>query len=228
MKIKWITHQLFTGWKKFEISYIFVLLAIQIIAFIIAPDSWVGMVSGLTGVIALVYGMKGRKISFLFGLIQTVSMAYIAWVSHAYGSFAMDLIYVISQPIGWFMWGRNEATRSFTSETRRFIFILSFIAWGIGWFILSILNGQLPYFDSINFVISLIAQALYIFKFKENWSLWIIVNVANVLYWTILTIQFMTGHTNFGNLGTNLSQVALQIALLFNSIYANKVWGENI
>ena len=85
---------------------------------------------------------------------------------------------------------------------------------------------QLPYFDSINLVISMIAQVLYIFKFKENWSLWIVVNIANVLYWVILTAQFMTGQTDIGILGGCLSQVALQLALLFNSIYANKVWSE--
>src|SRR5699024_2916980 len=145
IKQNWITQQLFIGWKKFEISYILVLLGIQILAFIIAPDSWIGMISGLTGVIALVYGMKGRKISFIFGLIQTISMAYIAWISHAYGSFAMDLIYVISQPIGWFMWGRDEATHSFQPKTRRLIFGGAFIAWGIGWFVLATLHGQLPY-----------------------------------------------------------------------------------
>lgn len=89
-KKEWIIQQLFEGWKKFEISYIMVLLAIQILAFIIAPDSWIGMISGLAGVIALVYGMKGRKITFVFGFVQTVAMAYIAWVSHAYDSFAMD------------------------------------------------------------------------------------------------------------------------------------------
>lgn len=225
-KKEWIIQQLFEGWKKFEISYIMVLLAIQILAFIIAPDSWIGMISGLAGVIALVYGMKGRKITFVFGFVQTVAMAYIAWVSHAYGSFAMDLIYIISQPIGWYMWGRDEATKSFSKKIRRRIFGFSFIAWGVGWVVLSMLNGQLPYFDSINFVVSLIAQVLYIFKFKENWSLWIVVNIANVLYWTILTVQFIIGQTDVGSLGINLSQVALQSALLFNSVYANKVWAE--
>ena len=158
----WWYSQLFTNWKKFEISYISILILLQLIVYAIVPDSVIGMISGVAGVLCLVYGMKGRKISFIFGTIQCIAMTYIAWISHAYGSFAMDIIYIISQPIGWFMWGKNEATHSFEANTRRKIFLAAFIAWIIGWFVLSMLGGQLPYLDSINFIISLIAQLLYI------------------------------------------------------------------
>lgn len=222
----WWYSQLFTNWKKFEISYISILILLQLIVYAIVPDSVIGMILGVAGVLCLVYGMKGRKISFIFGTIQCIAMTYIAWISHAYGSFAMDIIYIISQPIGWFMWGKNEATHSFEANTRRKIFLAAFIAWIIGWFVLSMLGGQLPYLDSINFIISLIAQLLYILKYKENWSLWIIVNIANATYWTILTIQMLMGENSIGSLGANLSQVALQFALLFNSVYANKVWAS--
>ena len=42
----------------------------------------------------------------------------------------------------------------------------------------------------------------------------------------ILTIQMLMGENSIGSLGANLSQVALQFALLFNSVYANKVWAS--
>ncbi|MGX6993835.1 nicotinamide riboside transporter PnuC [Vagococcus penaei] len=222
----WWYEQLFMNWKKFEIGYVIVLILLQLVVYSLAPDSFIGMVSGVMGVLALVYGMKGRRISFIFGFVQCIAMTYIAWISHAYGSFAMDIIYVVSQPIGWYMWGNDEATRRFSPAVRRKIFAGALFAWLIGWWILSLLNGQLPYFDSINFVVSIIAQLLYILKYQENWSLWIVVNIANVIYWSLLTVQVMTGATDIGSLGANLSQVALQGALLFNSIYAVKVWSS--
>lgn len=222
----WLYQQLFSGWKKFEIGYITGLLALQVIVYLIAPDSIIGMISGLAGVICLVYGMKGRKITFIFGLVQCLAMTYIAWKTHAYGSFAMNIVYVISQPIGWFLWGNDEAVNSFSPNVKKKIFIGAFFSWLIGWLILATIGGQLPYFDSINLVISLIAQTLYIFKYKENWSLWIFVNIANLIYWSLLTYRVFTGYTDIGTLGGCLSQVALQAALLFNSIYANKVWND--
>lgn len=223
----WLYNQLFLDWKKFEVIYCLGLITLQLLVYAIAPDSFVGMLSGITGIMSLVYGMKGRRVAFIFGTIQCIAMTYIAWISHAYGSFSMDIIYVISQPIGWFMWGNDESVHQFSNKMRQLIFFGAFIAWLMGWFILSQVNGQLPYFDSINFVLSFIAQILYILKYRENWSLWIIVNLANLIYWSVLTIQILNGDTAIGTLGANLSQVALQAALLFNSIYATKVWAEN-
>ena len=75
-------------------------------------------------------------------------------------------------------------------------------------------------------MVSLIAQVLYILKFRENWSLWIVVNIANVIYWGALTGQTLLGMTAVGTLGANLSQVALQGTLLFNAVYATKVWAS--
>ncbi|MCG4650658.1 hypothetical protein L0P02_11850, partial [Bifidobacterium longum] len=63
----WLYNQLFTNWKKFEIIYVSVLVALQIIVYLIVPDSIIGMVSGVAGTLCLVYGMKGRKITFIFG-----------------------------------------------------------------------------------------------------------------------------------------------------------------
>lgn len=223
----WLYNQLFLDWKKFEVIYCLGLITLQLLVYAIAPDSLIGMLSGVTGIMSLVYGMKGRRVAFIFGTIQCIAMTYIAWISHAYGSFSMDIIYVISQPIGWFMWGNDESVHQFSNKMRQLIFFGAFIAWLMGWFILSQVNGQLPYFDSINFVLSFIAQILYILKYRENWSLWIIVNLANLIYWSVLTIQILNGDTAIGTLGANLSQVALQAALLFNSIYATKVWAEN-
>lgn len=220
----WLYNQLFSNWKKFELFYVGILLLLQIIAYIIVPDSFIGVISGIFGVLSLVYGMKGRKITFIFGFIQCCAMTYIAWISHAYGSFAMDIIYVISQPVGWIMWGKDDAIHSFSKNKKIILWSIAFLAWIIGGAILSLLHGQLPYFDSINFVISFIAQCLYVLKYKENWNLWIIVNIANVVYWAVLTVNFLLGKLSIGTLGANLSQVALQSALLFNSIYANKVW----
>lgn len=222
----WWYNQLFTNWKKFEIIYILILIALQVGVYLIAPDSIIGMISGIAGTLCLVYGMKGRKITFVFGIVQCLAMTYVAWISHAYGSFAMDIFYVLSQPIGWYLWGHDEATKRFSPRTRNLVFLGAFVAWALGWWILALVHGQLPYFDSINFVVSFIAQLLYILKYQENWSLWIIVNAANIIYWSILAAQTVLGTNQVGSLGASLSQIALQLALLFNSLYATKVWAS--
>ena len=59
----WFYSQLFTNWKRFEVIYVTILILLQLAVFAIVPDSPIGMISGVAGVICLVYGMKGRKIS---------------------------------------------------------------------------------------------------------------------------------------------------------------------
>ena len=88
------------------------------------------------------------------------------------------------------------------------------------------LHGQLPYFDDINLVVSVIAQILYILKYQEDWSLWIVINSANIIYWRILSVQTVMGITTIGTLGANFSWGALQAALFFNSLYATKGWAR--
>ncbi|MDR0297055.1 MAG: nicotinamide riboside transporter PnuC [Streptococcaceae bacterium] len=222
----WLYKQLFSNFKRFEVTYITILLAFQLLVYAIAPDTIIGMISGVFGVLCLVYGMKGRKINFAFGLFQTCAMTIIAFQTHSWMSFVMGIFYTLSQPIGWFMWGRDDKIRSFSKRTRLILFSFAIVAWLVVWAIDASLHGQLPYFDALNLVIPIIAQVLYVLKYQENWSLWIPVNVAAFIYWTILLVQFLTGHNTTGALGMYLSQAALQGALLFNAIYASRVWAS--
>lgn len=220
-----LAYQLFGGWSKFEILYIPSLLWLQVIAFIIAPDTRIGVISGICGVLAVVLGMKGRKLTFFFGLIQCAAMAWIAFSENAYGYFLMSLVYLISMPIGWLLWGKSndETVRHLAAKGMLFLFGFAIIAWFVCGFVLNYVGGELPYMDSLNLVIPLIAQTLYVLKYRENWILWIVVNVVAVSYWVALTMQNYLSAEPFG---ASLSQVALNGALLFNSLYALWVWNR--
>lgn len=222
----WWYTQLFTNWKPFEIFYTICLVLLQFAAYLWIPSSLMGIASGVFGVLCLVYGMKNRNVTFVFGVLQYIAMGYIALTTHAYGSFAIDIFYVLSQPVGWYFWIINHKIRYFSSAMRGVIAGISVVAWIAGWVVLAHLHGQLPYLDSINFVVSFIAQVLFIFKFQENWALWIVVNGAGSIYSTILALRTFNGQTGLGSLGDNVSQVALQFALLFNAVYAYYQWSK--
>jgi nicotinamide mononucleotide transporter len=63
-KHSWLYNQLFTNWKRFEVTYVSVLLLLQLVVYAIEPDSPIGILSGVAGVLCLVFGMKGRKFHF--------------------------------------------------------------------------------------------------------------------------------------------------------------------
>ncbi len=71
MNLNWqaIKDELFGGWKAFEVVWLFIFLAAQIGTYIVNPDSLVAMVSGVTGILCVVFVSKGKISNYLFGLI---------------------------------------------------------------------------------------------------------------------------------------------------------------
>ena len=152
----WFYNQLFTNWKRFEVTYVTILLLLQVVVYAIAPDTIIGMISGVAGVLCLVYGMKGRKISFMFGFVQCIAMTYIATGS-AMRTDPLPWIHrlVISQPVGWYM-GTSERLIP-SSRTRKKVFWRrSFIAFA-GWF----RSGTGRRSASAVFLIRLILSSVY-------------------------------------------------------------------
>ena len=67
---KWIKNEFWTGYNLFEKLFMVLMLLAQIIVFCIAPDTPLGIISGIAGVISVVLCAKG-KISFYFiGLLE--------------------------------------------------------------------------------------------------------------------------------------------------------------
>lgn len=91
----WWYNQFFINWKKFEVIYVSVFIVLQVFVYLIVLDSVIGMVLGVFGILCLVYGMKGCKIFFIFGVIQCLVMIYVVWILYVYGFFVMDIFYVI-------------------------------------------------------------------------------------------------------------------------------------
>ena len=65
-KIKeYIKNEIWTGYNLFERLFLLSMLLLQIIVYIIVPDTVIGIISGISGVISVVLCAKG-KISFYF------------------------------------------------------------------------------------------------------------------------------------------------------------------
>lgn len=89
----------------------------------------------------------------------------------------------------------------------------------VGWLLyaqlLTHLNSHQAYLDAITVVLSVTAQLLMMFRFKEQWWLWIIVNVLSIILWVRVVI--LQGSTDYGI-------VVMYVAYLFNSVYGAINW----
>ena len=80
-----LTKEFLRGYSTFDKLFMISMLLVQIVVFCIVPDSLLGIIAGISGVISVVLCAKG-KISFYFiGFVQTTTYLILAWQNCFYG-----------------------------------------------------------------------------------------------------------------------------------------------
>ncbi|MBE2898832.1 nicotinamide riboside transporter PnuC [Pasteurellaceae bacterium 20609_3] len=214
--------ELFSGWTPFEAFWLFLFLAAQIGAYIYAPDSVLGMISGISGILCVVFVGKGKISNYLFGLIFAYTYFYISLSQGFYGEMTTTLyVYIPAQFIGYFLWKANmqKATGTELIQARALSVVgwlttLAIIVVGSAVFIsiLRYYGGNSTSLDGISTVIVVVAQVLMILRYREQWILWIALNIVSIMLW--ITAEEPGG----------LSIVMMYVAYLLNSLYGYYNW----
>lgn len=199
--MKWGGRSLF-GW-----CFLLLGLAVQLITFFISRHNgdpnvnWVSLVSGMTGVCAVVLCSQRRISSYFYTFIQTGTYVFLCFQQHFYGELLENLYYVVTMVIGVFIWRRHYGEG--LVQTRRFsqkawLVSSAFLIFGtLGlWAILKLTNDTQPFMDSISTIPAFIAQMLLILRYREQWIFWFIIDVASTIMWAIagdwcMTAQFV-------------------------------------
>ena len=221
-KIKeYIKNEIWTGYNLFERLFLLSMLLLQIIVYIIVPDTVIGIISGISGVISVVLCAKG-KISFYFvGFIQTITYLILSWQNQFYGEVLENLFYLVTMIWGIFLWKKNMTKNEDGTndvKAKKFLWwqwIISVVAtiaatFGMGYFLDSIGSNQ-AYLDAATNVMSIFAQLLMIWRFREQWIWWIVIDVICIVMWF--------------NVG-NWSMVAMYVAWTINAIYGWYNWSK--
>lgn len=232
---KTLKYQFFGGWEKFQIIYVSILIAIQVAVFALSTsfstgtstyENTLSLIMQLSGVLAVVYGMLGRKVSFIFTILQSGIWAYQSLGNIS--QLGQAIFYIASVPFGLYLWGRDDtATKSLTTKTKTIIFSIAFIFAALfTWLGMIYMHQQ--FFDAVAgsgaFALAIVAQVLYIKRYTENWTLWVYTNIANITDFIYIAFSVYNGTNTSYTLVGALAQVAMNSALLFNSVYAGKVW----
>lgn len=214
----WIKKE-FGNLSKFDITFLTLMLALQIAVYFFAPDSILGIISGISGVISVVLCARG-KISFYFiGFVQTISYLYLAWQNHFYGEVMENIFYLVTMVWGIFVWKKNLAVdedggqqviaKKFT-PMMWFMSIIGTVASTIlmGYWLTSIGSAQ-AYTDAATNVMAIFAQLLMVRRYREQWIWWLVIDILCLKMW------FVAG---------NWSMVAMYIAWIINCVYGWVNW----
>ena len=188
-----LKEEFLSGWKPFEVAWVVIFLAAQIIAYVLMPDSPLGMISGIAGILCVVLVSKGKISNYFFGLIFAYTYFYVSWGSNFLGEMNTALyVYIPSQFIGYFMWKQNmqndngsESVIAKALTPKGWAILLVSVAIGTLCFVqaLKAAGGSSTTLDGLTTIITVAAQLLMILRYREQWLLWIVLNVLSILLW---------------------------------------------
>ncbi len=167
-------------------------LVMQVVTYLIMPDSLWSFVSGMFGVCSIVLGTQGNILSFCFGFAQVATYIYLCCIERFHAEIAINIYYFITMVYGVYCWRKRlQPNQSMTIATRSLSWkMLPF--WSIlivlgslaaGWLLAHYTNDSQPYMDAFTTVPAIAAQLLMVLAYREQWLLWLGVDMLSVVMW---------------------------------------------
>lgn len=181
----------FKGWKLWEITWLLATCVIITGVSIYLGDTLMGIISATTGVASVVCTGKGKLSAFVFGLVNSILYAIIAYRATLYGETMLNgLYYVPMQFYGFYVWSKHmnretaEVDKRHMTWKERIFWVVATTVGTIGYgFILKYLGDAMPFIDSFTTVSSVVAMIISVRMFAEQWWLWTAVDVFTVIMW---------------------------------------------
>lgn len=234
--IRAVHTDLFTGYTPFEKVFFATLIGLQILVSTTVFEGWLSAVTAVAGMICVILVGKGRISNYFFGVIQNVPYLILAFQAYFIGEITIAAFYVITQFWGLYIWRKNmrveksRAQRVATSTledeprdviTRRLslpqiglaLLILGFLTWGYG-YLLTQWGSNQPYVDGFTTIIAVMAQILMVFRFREQWVGWLVLNAVQIYPWSTV------------DGGGNLAIMAMYAGFIANSLYGWYNWSK--
>jgi nicotinamide mononucleotide transporter len=166
----------------------------------------------------------GKRLGYLIGLVSSVTYAWVAYQNGLFGEMGLNLLfYLPTGIIGYFMWASNEADgtvkmRKLEATQQLWLVLGSVVATAALGFILQTIPEQnSPFVDAATNVLSIIATLLMMWRFAEQWWLYVVLNVLTVSLWTIR--YFADGYAAD-------MMIFLWLIYLVNSVFGLVTWAR--
>ena len=188
------------------------------------PIDTLGLWTSITGIVCVILVTEGRASNYFFGLINAVVYLIMALQSGFYGEVITTLYFLVSQPIGLYLWlssfANHEEKQEETFQAKRlnfkgwikYLFITAIMWLGMGFAYQSIGSNR-PFRDSVTDGTNGVGQLLMNNLYAEQWVFWIATNIFSIYLW-------------WGS-GGNLQIVVMYLVYTINSIYGWYKWNQS-
>ena len=171
----------------------FVLIGIitQLLTCYIMEDTLLALCSGIAGVISVVLCSQKKYAFYFWGLLQLITILIISFQTGLFGKVLENGFYLVTTIIGMFIWGKNVDGDKVNPQKMSFgdwmvlSSMLPLLIFGISVFVVKFNNSEQIFLDTLTTTIGIIAQIMLMFRFREQWVLWLILDVLCVILWDI-------------------------------------------
>lgn len=151
-------------------------------------------IAAISGIFCVVLCAKGKKSQYIWGLFNVIGYVIIACINKYYGEVMLNALYYLpSQFVGYYLWNKHMNKETDDVEGKKLtlkqsILFLVLITLGIFGYklVLDMLGGTQTLLDSASTVTSVVANALMMMRYREQWLLWIIIDAITVVMWFLV------------------------------------------
>ena len=188
------------------------------------PIDTLGLWTSITGIVCVILVTEGRASNYFFGLINSIVYLIMALQSGFYGEVITTLYFLVSQPIGLYLWlssfANHEEKQEETFQAKRldlkgwikYLSITAIMWLGMGFAYQSIGSNR-PFRDSVTDGTNGVGQLLMNNLYAEQWIFWIATNIFSIYLW-------------WGS-GGNLQIVVMYLVYTINSLYGWYKWNQS-
>lgn len=211
-------------WTPFERLWLALFILAGTVVTVREQDSLLNYGILLTGIFCVVLAAKGHILTYAFGLFNSLGYAYVSYRNGLYGDMALNLLFFVPTNIlGFFLWRAHPGDNGVAMRALRrgpwlaviLACLLAVPALGYG---LSLIRTQnTPYLDAASTVLSIVATLLMMGRYKEQWLLYIVLNVVTIAMWAMRLLQ----GSSDGSM-----MIVMWTAFLVNAVYGYLNWSK--
>lgn len=156
--------------------------------------------AAICGIFCVVLCAAGKKSQYYWGFVNIVAYIIVAWINKYYGEVILNgLYYLPTQFVGMYFWNKHINTDTDKVKSKKMT-LIQIILITIGsaaciylyHLLLDVLGSNQTWLNSTTNTISLVANALMVLRYREQWALWIVVDTITVILWIIASDWIMT------------------------------------
>lgn len=166
-------------------------IVVQCVTYYFMPDSPWSLVSGLLGICSVVLGAQGNILTFIFGFAQVGTYTYLCIQERFYAEIALNAYYFITMIYGIYVWKKRLHADSLEIQTRSMpgrwlgllMLLMVVMSVSVGWCLQRFTDDPQPYLDAWTTIPALVAQILMVLAFREQWYIWLLVDLLAFVMW---------------------------------------------